>query len=425
MSLILNNVVLLLTNLFEMYIMHRFMCVFFSKRKAGLKTTIAVYFARFAIGSAIMICGTYPIVNIVFSLVSLFLITLCYEAVISKRIVITIVIYMCMFLAETVVSLCMQNRNFGAFHKIENISAMISIFIEIVLWLITLLLGKFRNIKKNVPLPKTFTIAMIIVFLISLYMEMLIFQQKYVNDSIAAISLICVLSLNFVMIYLYDSLSGMFEERTKAELVQREKVYYHKQSEILQKSYDELKHFRHDMKNHIFAVNEMINNNEINKVRNYISNVTEKIENTEMFSQTGNVAIDGIINYKLSKAYNMGIKVNVDIAVPANIKIDDDDIVIILGNLLDNAIEAVEKIKKDKYISINFKYDRKCAFINVINSFDNVVNFIGDKMVTRKKNGSAHGIGLESVQNIVEKYDGILDLEYENKKFVTSIILYL
>ncbi|MFR4318116.1 MAG: GHKL domain-containing protein [Eubacterium sp.] len=45
-------------------------------------------------------------------------------------------------------------------------------------------------------------------------------------------------------------------------------------------------------------------------------------------------------------------------------------------------------------------------------------------MVTRKKNG-AHGIGLESVQNIVEKYDGILDLEYENKKFVTSIILYL
>ena len=96
-----------------------------------------------------------------------------------------------------------------------------------------------------------------------------------------------------------------------------------------------------------------------------------------------------------------------------------------MGNLLDNAIEAVEKIKKDKYISINFKYDRKCAFINVINSFDNVVNFIGDKMVTRKKNGSAHGIGLESVQNIVEKYDGILDLEYENKKFVTSIILYL
>ena len=147
MSLILNNVVLLLTNLFEMYIMHRFMCVFFSKRKADLKTTIAVYFARFAIGSAIMICGTYPIVNIVFSLVSLFLITLCYEAVFSKRIVITIVIYMCMFLAETVVSLCMQNRNFGAFHKIENISAMISIFIEIVLWLITLLLGKFRNIQ--------------------------------------------------------------------------------------------------------------------------------------------------------------------------------------------------------------------------------------------------------------------------------------
>ena len=46
-------------------------------------------------------------------------------------------------------------------------------------------------------------------------------------------------------------------------------------------------------------------------------------------------------------------------------------------------------------------------------------------MVTRKKNGSAHGIGLENVQNIVEKYDGILDLEYENKKFVTSIILYL
>ncbi|MDE7432510.1 MAG: GHKL domain-containing protein [Lachnospiraceae bacterium] len=422
---VVNKIILLLTCVFEVYVVYRFMYVFFERRKTGMKITVAVYAVRLIAGYIIMIDKQSPVVNMVTSILGIFLITFCYESSLSKKIVTVIIIYMCMFLTEAVTAFLTGISDVNMFSRRKEFHAVLSILIELLLWSITLVFGKLRNVRANIPLPKSFTAAMILVFAISFCMESLIFQQNSTDDAIAAISLVCVVIMNFLMIYLYDSLSGMLEERTKTEIIKREKTYYHKQSELLQRNYEELKRFRHDIKNRMLVLKQMADKNELEKMSEYISAVTEKIDSTEVFSQTGNIAMDSIINYELNKAQNDGIEIKSNIIVPAEINIKDDDIVVILGNLFDNAIEAVNRLKKEKWLSINLEYEKNCVFIAVKNSYDNIVNMVNGQIHTRKKNQTLHGIGLRSVQAVLDKYNGLLDIEYNDKEFMVHVILYI
>ena len=87
-------------------------------------------------------------------------------------------------------------------------------------------------------------------------------MQKNVSDLVYVLSLICVVSLNFLVIYLYDSISKLFNERIETEIAKQETEYYHKQAELIQENSQEVKQLRHDMKNYTIALSELIKNNE-------------------------------------------------------------------------------------------------------------------------------------------------------------------
>ena len=126
----------------------------------------------------------------------------------------------------------------------------------------------------------------------------------------------------------------------------------------------------------------------------------------------------------LSKAENEGCNIQAEIFLPNEISIENDDLVVVMGNLLDNAIEAIEKIKENKYIKISVKYDRQCLIVRVINSFDSQINMEKGKIQTRKENSEFHGIGLESVENVVAKYRGNIKIEYKKEIFSVGVVLY-
>lgn len=425
MEFTINSLVFLLTNVFDLYIIHKFMKIFFQNLGVNKKIAILCYLFKYLLSGIVMLKAPYPIVNLISTITGIFLITLCYESGLIKKITTTIIIYMCTFAAEAVVALAAGLSDFAFFEKSESASAFVSIIIEMIIWVITLGLSRFKNVKINMPVPKTFSFAIVSIPVLSIFLEILIFEQRHVDTTIASVSLICILTSNFIMVYLYDSLSKMLEEKTKVELVRREKSYYHNQTELLQKSDRELRQFRHDIKNMLYVMEDMVRNGETEKACNYISKLTEKLNNTKMYSQTGNIAIDSIINYKLTKASENGIKVESDIVIPANIGIEEDDIVIILGNLLDNAIEATERLRDNKYISISFEYEMDNVYITIKNSYDNIVNIVGGKMVTRKSDSLLHGIGLESVREVVKKYNGIINFKRSDNQFTADIILYI
>ena len=134
--------------------------------------------------------------------------------------------------------------------------------------------------------------------------------------------------------------------------------------------------------------------------------------------------IDSVINYKLSQAKKQGCNIQSEFCLPDKILIEDDDLVVVIGNLLDNAIEAAEKVKKNKCIQIKVKYDRGCLIVKIVNSFDNYVIVEKGKLKTRKENREFHGIGLQSVQNIVDKYHGDLKITYKEEMFSVRVLMF-
>jgi sensor histidine kinase regulating citrate/malate metabolism len=227
------------------------------------------------------------------------------------------------------------------------------------------------------------------------------------------------------MVYLYDSVSLILQEKVSAELVKQEREFYHNQSLLLQSNSEENAKFRHDIRNHLLALEGMVQDGKTDKAITYIKSLTDTKNQVRVYSQTENIAIDSIINYKLSKAEEDGIKVLSNIAIPRDVQIPEDDMVVILGNLLDNAVEAASRVKENAYIKLSLEYDRGCMYMSVKNSFDNIVDIKEGKMQTRKVDKAAHGIGLKSVQLALDKYHGQLDIEYEKNEFDVTGMLYL
>ena len=139
---------------------------------------------------------------------------------------------------------------------------------------------------------------------------------------------------------------------------------------------------------------------------------------------TGQPAVDSMLHYKISNAKEVPIQI--ETSIPEKLNIDDFDITVILGNLLDNAIEACEKLEKEqRKILLSIRMVKNQLFIRTENSFDGQLRRHQGRFLTRKADEGSHGIGLENVKRVVEKYHGLLEMNAEGMIFQVKIMLYL
>lgn len=205
-----------------------------------------------------------------------------------------------------------------------------------------------------------------------------------------------------------------------------ERNMYYTQASAQQKNNLKLKQFHHDIKNHIIALNHMISSDENIKALEYLSKPNEMSDSSQLFSHTENVALDSIINYKLCEARQKDIVCTFHSSVPEFLNIRDEDIIIILGNLLDNAIEACLKLEDNKYIHLNLNYSRGILFISIANSYNgSLKKGSNSNIITSKKDKSLHGLGLKNIQNALEHYDGSLEIKTSATEFEIFIIMYI
>ncbi len=424
MEEMLNQVVLLLSNGLATYIIYRFMHVFFEKRAVGKKTAIVVYALQYVISAFVLVWIPYPVLNVFIALLCYGMIVWCYEGSVRKRIVVAVLGYLAGFLAETIVMFIVTRDSVPIMEK-RHFDVYITIVIQWIIWIIVLFLErKLKNTQKKDNIPYTFVVAVVAEMALIIILEFLIFQQDGINSGIRIASMLVVTFILLLMVYLYTSLSAIAEERTKNQMIEKEKDYYHNQAELLQSNDEDLRAFRHDIKNKMLALYELLDKNEIKRAVNYLQELTDKIEKIKNYSQSGNIVIDSVVNYKLSLAEKQGDSITAEVSLPGKIPVEDDDLVVVLGNLLDNAIEATKKLETNKYIYLKIKYDRECLIVKIENSFDNHVIVKKEKLQTRKENHELHGIGLQSVGNIVDKYHGDLNIVYKENIFSVMVLLY-
>lgn len=137
--------------------------------------------------------------------------------------------------------------------------------------------------------------------------------------------------------------------------------------------------------------------------------------------------MDALVNYKYSIAKRFDIDFSVKLDIPVHLPFDNADMCIILGNVLDNALEANMRGNIDKkYVKLNMRMDTNNLFIIVENSFDGKIKTdTKGHVITLKTNKvEEHGLGLGSIQKAVDKYSGIMKVSYTDMIFTTEILLY-
>lgn len=229
---------------------------------------------------------------------------------------------------------------------------------------------------------------------------------------------ICVLEIMTKLIFLLILL--------RIRHIYDERNMYYTQAVRQEKTNLELKQFRHDVKNHMGALNQMLAASDADKAIAYLSAMNDFTDTSRIFSSTGNVALDSIINYKLSEAEKNDISCTLHAAIPEHLNVDDKDIIIILGNLLDNAMEACMKLEKNRYIHMQLGYNCGILMISVRNSYNgSIKKGSGNTPATSKKDKSLHGIGLANIKNALNRCHGTLEITADASEFCASAMMYV
>lgn len=196
-----------------------------------------------------------------------------------------------------------------------------------------------------------------------------------------------------------------------------------KQYNEVENIYKEMRGWKHDYHNHIQVMKAYLDLNKYSDMEKYLDELDQDLRQIDKVVKTGNLMVDAILNSKLSLGLNRDIDINVKATVPKDIKVADIDLCVVIGNLMDNAMENTLKLeKKDKFIRVYIREMKGQLYISVTNSYGGEVKKSGLEYLTTKL-GKNHGFGLKRVDSIVNKYGGFLNRQREEGVFATEITL--
>lgn len=219
------------------------------------------------------------------------------------------------------------------------------------------------------------------------------------------------------MLYLYFRMQSLFARQEEVYKRLEEQIEY---NEKLQSSDEELRAFRHDLKNHFIVLNSLFSAGEYEKASEYVDTLSENSKSFLKKYSTGNRVADSLLTVKAEQT-----PIDFEGIIPDDM-ISDDDICIILGNLLDNAVRACQSIvSAEKNIHISSWVKNGKLIMRISNPFEGgkKEKTVYRRLETTKTDRKNHGYGLANVNKAVEKYNGSVDLYSKNGKFTAEIIL--
>lgn len=258
--------------------------------------------------------------------------------------------------------------------------------------------------------------------------------------TLSKLLVMCILiGLNFLSYYFYSVSAEKEKMALETRIYQEQISVYQEWYEDIQQVRREMKAFRHDMKNHFNVLKNMCAKGSdaqeaqycLQEINKYISEFDVSFREDFAETDSGNLVIDSIINAKRSLAAAKGIKMTLSLTVPRHMDCNGTDVVILLANLLDNAIEACEAVKNtEKEITFSIDYVSCNLIICICNTYngnlDGQSSSSSDRMLlpTTKSDSERHGIGMQNVLSVVDKYRGNMEWKAESGWFQVDLLLY-
>ncbi|HBF8683138.1 TPA: sensor histidine kinase, partial [Clostridioides difficile] len=212
--------------------------------------------------------------------------------------------------------------------------------------------------------------------------------------------------------------------KSQAELIKNKLDMQYAHYLSIQESHMRVKKLYHDINNHIYCIDNLRNNSK--EIDEYVNNLKDEIKTFKYIYNTGNMILDIIINEKSEICLKKGIKFTCSINFSKVNFVKPIDVSSIFSNILDNAIEACDKIVDEninKYIRIKGTITKSFFVLKCENSKLNQLTFNKNILLTNKKDKFVHGIGIQSIKSSLQKYNGELLFENSIDKFILNIYI--
>lgn len=233
---------------------------------------------------------------------------------------------------------------------------------------------------------------------------------------IVALIIVCIA----LLIAIFFLIKKLFYYLVDKRIAEFQSDLINKQTEEIQNMYRQMQAWRHDYRNHIQNMKNRLGG-EQGELEQYLDDLADDLTQTDASIQTGNVMADAVLNSKLSVAEQKGIQLNIKAHIPQGMVMTDVELCSVLGNMIDNAMEACEKLPYDRrFMRVYIDKFKGQFYLSVQNSSPSVRRDKGTYRTTKK---GSHGFGLFRIDRIANKYGGYVNRQYEEGIFATELLV--
>jgi hypothetical protein len=405
-------------------------CRYPFREKAKLNFAIVSAAAFTVISAILLLRPDFELIDSVFVLLSLMTVLVVFREGRLKITVTFFISYLCISIVDIFIDLLLSKLQYSlpdinlsndfSFVLINSVSLLLLCFITVII--------KNNESVKQFPMAKLHWSFYILIiwtlfcfgFMIS-YFQILKLES---NDKISYFLIVSmfVVSLGMGIIFIMLSRVSYSRDKYKAlskmnqEYLDMQQQYY----VLLSEKNKDTRRFRHDIKNHLLCMQSLFQDDKIDEMRYYLSDLVGGFHETIPKINTGNNIVDAIINDILTK--NPEIQIAVIGSFDQSIHMNAMDLCTIFSNALTNAVEAVRKLNDIRPITFDIKNLENNIFIRIANPVAKKVLIDGCKVSTSKAEKNTHGFGLENIKKTVDKYKGSLELSCTENEFALEFV---
>lgn len=408
------------------WIIDRFLGIFLQKKKQTvLSVTLWAVFMIFQFFLEMHV-GTASVWNTLINISMIFLISITsYHQDKKFNLYIVMLLWVVWALLEMLVFYCM-----GMLPMERQDTHMAGAAISKILMIITVyLLSVYWKKKNNKFIPVSYDMVLLLIPAGSMYIAVNEFTASQHGNSIIAplVTFSILLCINVIVFEIYAKLAENF-------MLENEKTVYEQQLYMISRNTEEQKKMmegfreeRHNFINKLIVLKDDMEHREKERALEELNRLMQELPGKSIISNCGNSTVDALINFKNITAEKAGVAFRLKIFIPANLPINQCDLGVVMGNALDNAIEAAEQYAgTDKFVEIIMGVKKEALVLTIKNPFCNEIR--KDKqgnLLSTKSDGNRHGYGVKSIRRVAEKYNGEVLIETEKQLFLMTVIMNL
>ncbi len=358
-----------------------------------------------------------------FALAVIFCLSLGYEAQLRLKIVfsvlyavlLTLIFSLCIFLLDPSIfnAADIGELSDGPGYLLFLLSCIIMFA---VIQLIRLIAG-----RRSYALQYRYSLLFLIVPIISIYQVNVLstYSEKNIHYFLSVFGYIV---LNVLVVYVLDTVIARFQLLHENDQLEKQMDYQDANYEKTVHSFKKIKSIIHDTNQQFLYISQCIEQGKTAEAAEHIRVTLNQIEQAYHRVNTGNLAVDALVTNALNIGQANGIRVDTELhMLDREIPIERYDLCIVLGNMLDNAIEASKKVNiaEDRHIRIHIRASESALHIRIRNHVDREIT----DLRSRKPSPDYHGFGLMNIRRICEKYGGHMTIETASRTFDNMVVL--